>query len=508
MEMEIQDLIITEGAWPVGFLMDGQGYIEIETHRMPQANLISLTDKLKKEGMTPEQGSNALNNRTLRLYVNDTNDTNGFVELRTRIAIGRAPWIDPPLIQAPKEGRDNARKYLDINSVSENRLARIKLELDRKSIHYDIWEKPGKSFLVVTGEKIVAIGRMQDGKPPAIEGGGDAKGPHEDAASKRVIGIHPSAAQITGNTAYVVGIAQDAGTKYEGVQHDAVSGGQVNANPSPVTPEQACECLREILGNAVNTAEKVRAELEDDKSGSTMTTAIVFPDGLIAHGTMGDSPAIALVYSRDGTFKKGKIINSLSNNNPYHTNILSEGVDNKSLNTLKNDTTGQFIKTLHVNDLISEQGDKVVILTATDGVLDRVGNAPNTMDFNGAIQYIENRNQETVQMYGYSLEAEMKLGGNPQRIAEAVIEKAREIANHLKLDGPDGRDNTSVAAAVVDPSNLPEKALVLMAADGFGPNGQKFSKAIKANFDQTLRPQAMVWKKPPSPQLPVAALEI
>ncbi|MGB4057116.1 MAG: hypothetical protein WBK77_03425, partial [Alphaproteobacteria bacterium] len=288
----------------------------------------------------------------------------------------------------------------------------------------------------------------------------------------------------------VAGTAQDVGRKYEDgkggfIQHDAISAGTID---KPLNATEAKDYLRGIIKDASDTADRVLADAGNikDWGGSTVSGAIVTPDGHIAHAHIGDSPIIAYVVDAQGNVTGTHVLNTLHNPDPYATHLIGENSGKESYQNLVADKTGKFEGTVKISDLTKNKGDRIILVAASDGVLDKVGDAPRTMtNVEEARKYIVGQVQKVAESYAPHIEAQLKKGGDASDIARSIV------------NGSQKYDNTSVAATIIDPENLPKNPVALLAADGNYMNGKIVSSAIKDSFhrhvsthipNETLRP--------------------
>lgn len=287
----------------------------------------------------------------------------------------------------------------------------------------------------------------------------------------------------------VAGTAQDVGRKYEDgkggfIQHDAISAGTID---KPLNATEAKDYLRGIIKDASDTADNIRASAGNIEGwgGSTISGAIVTPDGHIVHAHMGDSPMIAYVVDAQGNVTGTHVLNDLHSGNPYQSHIISESAGGGSYKSLEADKAGKFEGTVKISDLAKNKGDRIILVSASDGILDAVGDAPSNLKWDEAEQYLKDRTHKVAESYAPAIEKQIKKGGDAGDIARSIIHSGAKY------------DNTSVAAMIIDPNNMPDKPVALLAADGFGNNGKIVSGAVKDSFhrhvsthipNETLRP--------------------
>ena len=282
----------------------------------------------------------------------------------------------------------------------------------------------------------------------------------------------------------LIGKAQDAGTKYKGVQHDAVAAGALPANIR--TAGDAQRYLEDIMENVSDNADRVANSLEAKQglkhfsNGSTVTVAVVTPDGFIVHANLGDSPLMVFAYDKvKGTVKGSGILNTLHNPDPFSTNVIDEVAGKQSVRNLIGDKSGRYQGRTEISN-ITFPGEKIVIAPVSDGMFDGVGNAPKHLNKADAKKWVIDKNTARLKQYDTVVEQVLIDGGNPQDIADSLVKSSYDIA------GNKGRDNISAVAAIIDPDDLPKQSIAMMVADGNGQEGHRISTAVKESFESKL----------------------
>ncbi|MCB1538839.1 MAG: protein phosphatase 2C family protein [Alphaproteobacteria bacterium] len=268
-----------------------------------------------------------------------------------------------------------------------------------------------------------------------------------------------------------VGQAQDCGSKYGDVQHDATISGFLPPDITAVDDVMKYMTLN-VFRTACEAGEKAGKETQ---SGSTLTTAVITPDGHLVQNTLGDSPLMIFAVDAQNRVTGQGLINTLHHPNPYMGNVIDEGALKSSWQNMLGDGSGRYMTAAHLSDY-AQPGERLIIVPASDGVFDGIGNPPMELDFDQAVQWGHDQRQARVKAFSSSVQAAMMTGGDPRKLAEGIIATTEALA------GKQGRDNISVNVAIVDPNDLPERALLLGVADGNGPQGGTVSNAVVASM--------------------------
>lgn len=271
----------------------------------------------------------------------------------------------------------------------------------------------------------------------------------------------------------IVGSSQDNGTKYGPVQHDARSAGFLPANIQ--TSKQTLNYLDTMMRDLSQSADRATRQYPD--SGTTVTIAAVTPDGHIINTSMGDSPLMAFTINAQNKVTGVGILNDLHNPDPHSTNVINEVASMESYSRLRQNRNGKFTDIYDVNK-IALNGERIVLVAASDGLLDKVGNAPKNMSVQQGIEYIVDKNIERTNQYKRYVEKALSRSDNPTAIAKNMIKGSYDIT------GSDRRDNISAAVMIIDPENLPKHTTTMLVADGNGPEGRKISAAVRNSFDK------------------------
>ena len=268
-----------------------------------------------------------------------------------------------------------------------------------------------------------------------------------------------------------VGTYADIGTKYK-IMHDTLTYGQLEEG---VPKGQGVQYLKEkIIGPACEAAVRTASELGDG-SGSTISAALVTPQGRLAYAGIGDSPIAVFVVGPDGTVTQSSLLNRLHNPISESPNVLGHHASQPgSLGKLERD-----FREIDLRD-ISNPGDRVVVVAASDGVMEFPGSNgppdPNYAQSQGAA-YVQYK-------HGPVVTEVMSRGGNAEDIARELTEWAAGNAANAGIK----HDNTSVVSMVLDPYKPPSRPTVIVAADGFGRNGASVSQAAGAAVWRNLIP--------------------
>lgn len=324
-----------------------------------------------------------------------------------------------------------------------------------------------------------------------------------------------SNSQTTQTSGGEVGIAQDNGQKYHGVQHDSVGA----ASNAAYTPEDLQRLHEEIMHRMAQAAQNV-----DARGGTTASVVSVTPDGFLRYTTVGDNPVV-VARIENGQVVDIQLLNTAQNPEPIRPNIISHNLSpnhaQEALTAMRNNP-GEFSGTLDLNqDGAFENGAKYVVFNASDGLFDntypdlkspfyqerleKIGNLTGvklSKEINNenvffaaaqgsdnpvvkrlmkemedkATEFINTGTQNALDSIEAGLNQKLQENGGQltaQEAAEVAVKQADFYA------GGNIRDNTSVGAVVIDGNNRPKETVTIINNDGNGLQGREFSSAAR-----------------------------
>ena len=317
----------------------------------------------------------------------------------------------------------------------------------------------------------------------------------------------------------IMGVSQNYGGKYksfrDGVNHqyDTVGAGYLEGEASAAAVQAKMRQFFHDAALRVDGLPGVMAHSGAQRQASALTSIALMPDGQILHGTLGDSPLMAFVVGKDNRVIDVRLLNDPDNRDPWNTNVIYSDVTTAHFNNKIAESAPN--STMHQQDLkalLGENGEKLVIVNASDGLLEGAlparialfkkespsgpgGLPPEKRQevMQKGFAQVETNTHSALTDLGQHVEQVLQSGGNSQAVADRLANAQLRTYTHDNNGNPyeyepippGGRDNTSCAVMVIDPKNLPDKPVISMIADGVSSHSSGASYAVLDSFKET-----------------------